>query len=103
MSKIRVGLVSTLLIATTAPAETPPVKVMVLGACHFGNPGLDTPNMQVDSVLTPTRQQELARLAKALAALKAAHLMVEMQSEAPDFALAEYTGFDDAMLAKQAN
>jgi hypothetical protein len=31
------------------------------------------------------------------------HVMVEMQSEAPDSAVAEYSSFDDAMLAKEAN
>lgn len=81
----------------------PPVEVMVLGAYHFGNPGLDTNNMKVDSVLTPQRQADLARVAKALAAFKPTHVMVEMQSDAPDFAVAEYARFDDAMLAKDAN
>ena len=41
-------------ISFAAPAlAAPPVEVMVLGAYHFGNPGLDTNNIQVDSVLTP--------------------------------------------------
>lgn len=89
-------------LAADAPAPAP-IDVMVLGAYHFGNPGLDTNNMQVDSVLTPERQADLARVAKALAAFRPTHVMVEMQSDAPGFAVAEYGRFDDAMLAKDAN
>ena len=80
-----------------------PVQVMVLGTYHFGNPGLDVNNIKVDSVLTPERQRELAAVAKALAEFKPTHVMVEMQSNAPDFVVAEYTHFNDAMLASQAN
>lgn len=95
-----VGVLSSSVAMAAAPA---PIEVMVLGAYHFGNPGLDTNNIKVDSVLTPQRQADLARVAKALAAFKPTHVMVEMQSEAPDFAIAEYGRFDDAMLASEAN
>ena len=84
-------------------AAPPPVEVMVVGAYHFGNPGLDTNNMKADSVLTPQRQAELERVAKALAGFKPTHVMVEMQSEAPNFAIAEYDRFGPEMLAKEAN
>lgn len=86
----------------TVGAEAP-VEVMVLGAYHFANPGLDTNNIKVDSVLTPERQADLQRVAKALASFRPTHVMVEMQSDAPDFAIEEYRRFDDAMLAKDAN
>ena len=84
-------------------AAAAPVEVMVLGTYHFGNPGLDLNNMKADSVLTPQRQRELAQVAKALAAFKPTRVMVEMQSDAPDFAVADYARFDDAMLASEAN
>jgi hypothetical protein len=42
-------------------------------------------------------------VAKALAAFKPTHVMVEMQSEAPSFAVAEYQRFGPEMLAKDAN
>lgn len=80
-----------------------PVQVMVLGTYHFGNPGLDVNNVKVDSVLTPVRQAELAAVARALAEFKPTHVMVEMQSDAPGFAVAEYSRFNEAMLASQAN
>ncbi len=87
-----------------APAfAAPPVEVMVLGAYHFGNPGLDINNVKADSVLTPARQQQLQRVAAALAAFRPTHVMVEMQSEAPDLGVAEFTRFGDAMLASEAN
>ncbi len=86
-----------------AGASAAPVEVMVLGSYHFGNPGLDTNNMITDSVLTPQKQRELDRVAKALAAFQPTHVMVEMQSDAPEFAVGEYGRFDDAMLAKDAN
>ena len=89
--------------AAAAPQPAAPVEVMVLGAYHFGNPGRDINNIQVDSVLTPQRQRELDNLAKALAAFRPAHVMVEMQSEAPGFAIAEYDRFGPDMLAKDAN
>jgi hypothetical protein len=91
-------------IMLAAPAiAAPPVEVMVLGAYHFGNPGLDLNNVKVDSVLTPRRQAELARVAEAIGAFKPTHVMVEMQSDAPDLAIAEFARFNDAMLAKDAN
>ena len=101
---IRMIFAATVLaMATPALAVEAPVEVMVLGAYHFGNPGLDLNNMQVDSVLTPQRQQELQRVAKSLATFKPTHVMVEMQSPAPDLAIAEFGRFDGAMLAKEAN
>ena len=87
-----------------APPPTPaPVEVMILGAYHFGNPGRDINNVKVDSVLTPAKQAELQRVAKALATFKPTHVMVEMRSEAPSFAVAEYDRFGPDMLAKEAN
>ena len=91
-----------ILLGSSAVAA-PPVEVMVLGTYHFGNPGLDLNNVKVDSVLTARRQAELARVAKAIGVFKPTHVMVEMQSDAPDLAVAEYARFDDAMLAKEAN
>ncbi len=92
-----------MLAATSAFAAPAPVEVMVLGTYHFGNPGRDVNNIKVDSVLTPQRQRELAAVAKAIAAFKPTKVMVEMQSAAPDLAVGEYTRFDDAMLASDAN
>jgi hypothetical protein len=90
-------------LAPAVLAAPAPVQVMVVGTYHFGNPGLDLNNIKVDSVLTPKRQAELQAVARALAQFKPTRVMVEMQSEAPDLAVAEYARFDGAMLAKDSN
>jgi Family of unknown function (DUF5694) len=95
-------MIALALLAAPAWAASP-VEVMVLGTYHFGNPGRDLNNMKVDSVLTPRRQAELAAVAAALATFRPTHVMVEMESEAPGFAVAEFARFDDAMLATDAN
>jgi hypothetical protein len=89
--------------AMVQAAAPEPVQVMVLGSYHFGNPGLDTNNMQADSVLTPVRQQELDRVATALLRFRPTHVMVEMQSKATNLSVAEFDRFDANMLAKDAN
>ena len=76
---------------------------MVVGAYHFGNPGLDTNNITVESVLTPQRQADLDRVATEPAKFKPTHVMVEMQSDAPGFRIAKYDRVGPAMLASQAN
>ena len=100
---IRTVFAALLGLAASVPATAAPVEVMVLGAYHFGNPGLDTHNITADSVLTPARQAELEAVTKALLAFRPTRVMVEMQSDAPDFAVAEYGRFDGAMLQTQAN
>jgi hypothetical protein len=101
---VRLVLVGLALALTTpAAAADAPVDVMVLGSYHFGNPGMDINNMKADSVLTPQRQQQLQQVAAALATFKPTHVMVETESDAPDLAVAEYTRFDAAMLAKVPN
>lgn len=100
---MRLICAAALIVAAPAMAAEEPVQVLVLGTYHFGNPGLDLNNVKADSVLTPKRQAELDRVARALASFKPTRVMVEMQSEAPDFAVAEFGRFDDAMLAKTAN
>lgn len=96
-------LAAILAFGAPAKAAEPPVDVMVLGAYHFGNPGLDTNNINVDSVLTPEKQAQLEAVAKALLAFRPTKIMVEMESDAPDLALSAYTRFTRADLATAAN
>jgi hypothetical protein len=81
------------LIAAPALAADKPVEVMVLGSYHFGNPGMDVNNVQVDTVLTPDKQKQLEAVAKALLTFKPTRIMVEAESDAPDFAMLDYSGF----------
>jgi len=84
-------------------AAEPHVEVMVLGTYHFGNPGRDVNNIKVDSVLTPSKQAELDAVARALLAFRPTHVMVEMHSDAPDFAAKSYQTFTVDRLKTQAN
>jgi hypothetical protein len=80
-----------------------PIEVMVLGSYHFGNPGRDLNNIAADSVLTPQRQAELDAVATALLTFKPTRVMVEMQSDAPDFAVAEYPAMTADQMRGEAN
>lgn len=60
--------------AQTAPE---PIRVMVVGAFHFDNPGLDLANASIDPVTTPQKQAELARVAEDLARFQPTAIAVE--------------------------
>lgn len=62
--------------AFAAPAP-PPVQVMVVGLFHMSNPGHDLHNMQVDDVLAPRRQSEIAAITDALARFRPTKVAVE--------------------------
>jgi len=98
-----VALVFALVIAVPAPAAEAPVKVMVLGSYHFGNPGLDVNNVEAETVLTPRRQSELDRVARSIATFKPTRVMVEMQSSEAEFAVADYRRFTPERLPTAAN
>jgi hypothetical protein len=53
--------------ASPAPA---PVKVMIVGVFHLSNPGRDQHNVQVDDVLQPKPQAQIASVVKGLARFK---------------------------------
>ena len=59
--------------------------MLLVGAYHFGNPGQDVNNMEVDDVLTPRRQAELDRVAASLAAFAPTALAVERVGNAPGY------------------
>jgi hypothetical protein len=103
MFKRLLTLLMPLALATPAIAAEKPVEVMVLGAYHFGNPGMDVNNIKVDSVLTPDKQKQLEAVAKVLLTFKPTRVMVERESEAPDFALEAYTRFTPESLKTAAN
>ena len=57
------------------------VQVLVLGTHHFANPGLDLHNVQVDDVLSPRRQAEVAAVVAGLARFKPTVVAVEAQAD----------------------
>jgi hypothetical protein len=88
---MRSSTILTLLLcaATTAAAtpaivpEGPPIDVVVLGTFHFDNPGRDIANIQVDDVLAPKRQAEIAQILDGLARFAPTKVMVESQRRLP--------------------
>lgn len=71
-----------------------PVKVMVLGAYHFGNPGLDVSNARVDDVLAPKRQAEVRAAVDALAAFRTTRVAVEaLADDRPGAAIPAYRAY----------
>lgn len=86
-----------------AQTDNDDIQVMILGVYHFSNPGLDEHNVEVDSVLTPTRQAELHTVARALAAFAPTQIMVETVPPGPDYRVAEYERFSPEMLQQDPN
>ena len=76
-------------VASAAP-EPASVQVVVLGTYHFGDPGQDLHNMQVDDVRTPAKQAELAAVAARLAKFQPTKIAVEALSGRPDLSYARY-------------
>jgi len=71
--------------ALTAPAfAAEPVSVMIVGDFHMSNPGHDLHNTQVDDVLAPKRQAEIAAVADGLAKFKPTMVAVEWPSDITD-------------------
>lgn len=63
--------------------EGPPIDVVVLGTFHFDNPGQDLANSQIDNVLAPKRQTEIADILNGLARFKPTKIAVESQRRRP--------------------
>ena len=87
----------------SAGPEPSPVQVLIVGAYHFGNPGQDLHNMQVDDVRTPAKQAELADVATRLAKFQPTKIAVEALSDRPDSSYAKYETFKPEMLTEKAD
>ena len=80
------------------------VQVMVLGSYHFGNPGLDLHNTQVDDVLVPQRQAELAAVVAGLARYAPTLIAVEARADdQPGRAVSRYAAFESGQTAPTRN
>ncbi|MEM7663661.1 MAG: DUF5694 domain-containing protein [Pseudomonadota bacterium] len=80
-----------------------PIEVMVLGSYHFAGSKSDIINPEIGSVLTPERQKELQALADALSTFQPNIVVVERETEAPDYEDPIYLDYDKNMLATVAN
>lgn len=87
--------------AAQPPApSSPPVEVMVVGVYHMGNPGRDLHNLQVDDVLAPKRQGEIAAVTDALARFRPTTVAVEWPK---DTTAARYARYLAGTLAPSRN
>jgi hypothetical protein len=83
-----VALIAALLFPCAALAQTPsappePIRVMIIGAPHFDNPGRDINNGRVDPVTTPAKQAELAAVATGLARFRPTAIALERVAADP--------------------
>jgi hypothetical protein len=69
------GILATPMLAWSQSAVRP--EILVLGTYHMANPGRDVHNMQADDVLSPKRQQELARLVEVLKTFRPTKIAIE--------------------------
>lgn len=97
---ISIGLISMPAGAEDARED---IKVMIVGAFHLHNPGLDEHNVEVDSVLTKRRQAELEYLVRGLATFRPTRVMVEMSAPSPNYNIAEYETFTPELLKTESN
>jgi hypothetical protein len=94
-------ILSSLFSATAQSAEKPePVRVLILGTYHFGNPGQDLHNVKVDDVRTTAKQAELAAVATRLARFNPNKIAVEAISDRPDLTTKKFDGFTPETLTK---
>ncbi len=90
------------LLRDRAPDQRP--ALLVLGALHFGNPGRDMVNVEVDNVLADRRQAEIAHLVEELAAWRPTRVAVEWPEAAQaalDEAYAAYRAGDQALSERE--
>ena len=90
-------------LAQAAPSPEP-IRVMIVGTVHFGNPGQDLNNVEMDPVTTPAKQAELAAVAEGLARFQPTAVAVECQAADPATLLDHrYPAFTPAMLLADTN
>lgn len=97
-------IVSILLTALASPAlQARDVEVVVLGTYHLANPGQDLHNVEVDDVTVPARQEQLERIALALAQFRPDKVAVEAVSGREDLSLSAYEEFTPETLTRVPN
>lgn len=71
-----------LMTAATYAQERP--ALLVLASAHFGNPGRDAINVEVEDVLSDTRQREIEAVVQQLAAFRPTRIAIEIASRRQD-------------------
>ena len=83
-------LAAVLALVATAAQAAEPVKVMILGTFHMSNPGRDIHNAQIEDVLLPKHQADVARGVDGLARFRPTRVMVEWEAGATNERYAKY-------------
>jgi hypothetical protein len=78
MKTLAAFVVLLLLSATAQSQSAPKPEILVLGTFHMGNPGRDIHNAQVDDVLAPKRQREIAEVVAVLKRFRPTKIAVEV-------------------------
>ena len=105
----RLWLIFAAFLAATAPAmakskaDDETIQIMVVGSFHMAGSTSDLVKVETDSVLTERRQEELQRVAKALATFNPTVVVTERETEAPDYIDPYFAEFDDTMLNENPN
>jgi hypothetical protein len=79
-------------VSQQSTAEAARAEVLVLGTYHMANPGRDIVNMQVDDVLAPKRQAEIAEVIAVLKKFRPTKIAIEAASD-NDALLRRYTDY----------
>ena len=74
---VMVAAVTAMSLSAHAQPQPPRAEVLVLGVYHMANPGRDIVNMQVDDVLAPKRQAEIAEVIAVLKKFNPTKVAVE--------------------------
>jgi hypothetical protein len=94
------GILGVALLCLPASAADAPVRVMIVGGFHMSNPGQDLHNVQVDDMLSPTRQAQIVAVTDALAAFKPTAVAAEWPA---DIAAQRYGDYRAGKLAPSHN
>jgi hypothetical protein len=89
-----------LAVQSVPAAATEPVSVMIVGDFHMSNPGRDLHNSQVDDMLAPRRQAEIAAVADGLGRFQPTMVAVEWPA---DIAGPRYDAYRKGTLAPSRN
>jgi hypothetical protein len=81
------------MVAAQEVPPPPPARILILATYHFGNPGLDVVQVQVPDILAAKQQEEVARIADALAGFRPTRVAVEAVLEAAGRLDSLYAGY----------
>jgi Family of unknown function (DUF5694) len=90
MTVLLAALAAGLALASPARAADMPVEVMIVGTFHMSNPGRDLYNAQIEDVLTPKYQTQIAAINDGLARFKPTSVMVEWDAATTTGRYAKY-------------